>query len=134
MDAREREAIVRRSIDAWNSENWEDELRALWDPDGKVVAPEGWPERGEFEGWSAMVEQWRRIKGSWASEHVEVDALRSVDDRVLADLRWILRGEASGAPFEAEVAFVCEFKGDRLVRMEYFLDREAARTAAEEGR
>jgi ketosteroid isomerase-like protein len=134
MDAKERETLVRRSIDAWNSDDWEEGLRAIWDPEGRIVAPEGWPESGTFEGWSAMLDQWRRIKDSWATEQVEIEELRSVGDRVLADLRWKLRGEASGAPVEVEVAFVCEFRGARLVRMEYFLERDAARRAVEETR
>ena len=134
MDARGRESLVRRSIDAWNSENWEEELRRIWDPEGAIIAPKRWPEAGEFRGWPAMVEQWRRIKGSWAVERVELDGLRSIGDRVVADLRWMLQGEASGAPLEVEVAFLCEFNDGRLARMQYFLDREAARRAAEEGR
>ena len=134
MDAKEREALVRRSIDAWNSENWEEELREIWDPEGVIIAPKRWPEAGEFRGWSAMVEQWRRIKGSWAVERVEMVGLRSVGDRAVADVRWTLQGDASGAPLEVEVAFLCEFAGDRLVRMQYFLDRDAAHRAAEAGR
>ena len=93
MDPAEREALVRRSVDAWNADDWEDQLRAIWSPDGTIVSPEGWPESGEFTGWPAMLEQWRRIRGSWAEERVEV-GLESIGDRVLGDLHWTLRGEA----------------------------------------
>jgi hypothetical protein len=131
MDSVDREALVRRSIDAWNADDWEDQLAAIWSPDGTIVAPEGWPEAGEFRGWPAMLEQWRRIKGSWAEDRVEVIELESIADRVLAQLRWILQGEASGAPLEVNAWLVAESEGDRLSRMTYFLDRESARTAAE---
>ncbi|HEY6771692.1 MAG TPA: nuclear transport factor 2 family protein [Solirubrobacterales bacterium] len=131
MDPAEREALVRRSVDAWNADDWEGRLGAIWSPDGTIVSPEGWPESGEFTGWPAMLEQWRRIKGSWAEERVEVIGLDSIGDRVLADLHWTLRGEASGAPLEVDVTTVCEFEGERLSKMTYFLDRESALLAAE---
>jgi ketosteroid isomerase-like protein len=127
----DREALVQRSIDAWNSDDWEEQLRALWSPDGVIVSPEGWPESGEFESWPAMVEQWRRVKGSWAEERVDVIELESIGDRVLAQLCWTMRGDMSGAPLEVDVAIVCEVSGGRLSRMAYFLDRQTARTAAE---
>jgi hypothetical protein len=61
VDFQEREAILRASLDGWNSPEWETELRRIWDPEGAVVAPEGWPESGTFAGWDAMIEQWRRL-------------------------------------------------------------------------
>jgi len=42
-----------------------------------------------------------------------------------------MQGEASGAPLEVDVSIVCEFRGERLSRMAYFLDPESARAAAE---
>lgn len=131
MDSAERESLVRRSIDAWNADDWENQLSAIWSPEGTIVSPEGWPESGEFRGWPAMLEQWRRIKGAWAEDRVEVVELESIGDRVLGSLRWALQGEASGAPLEVDVAILCEFEGERLSKMTYFLDRESARATAE---
>ena len=131
MDSGEREELVRRSIEAWTSEDWEQALSELWSPTGVIVAPEGWPESGTFEGWEAMVEQWRRIKDSWAEERIEEVSVQSVDDRVLAEFRWSLRGEASGAPLEVQGWILCEFDGERLSKMTYFLDGDEARGAAE---
>jgi ketosteroid isomerase-like protein len=132
MDSADREALLRRSLDAWNADDWEEQLNAIWSADGTIVAPEGWPEVGEFRGWPAMLEQWRRIKGSWAEERVELLELESIGDRILAQVRWTMRGEASGAPLQVDVALVCEARDDRLTKMAYFLDREAARAEAEE--
>jgi ketosteroid isomerase-like protein len=133
MDADQREAVARRSVEAWNADDWEEELKKLWKPDGAIVAPEGWPESGTFEGWSAMVAEWARIKDSWAVERAEAIEVESIRDRVLARVHWTTRGDASGAPLESEVYFVCEFDQDRISRMAYFLDREEARAAAEAG-
>jgi hypothetical protein len=131
MDAGGREALVRRSIEAWNDNDWEDRLRAIWSTDGTIVSPEGWPESGEFRGWPAMLEQWRRIKGAWAEDRVDVVELESIGDRVLGYLHLTLRGDASGALLDVDVAILCEFEGERLSKMTYFLDRETARTTAE---
>jgi ketosteroid isomerase-like protein len=131
MNSADREELVRRSVDAWNSDDWEEQLETIWSPDGAIVVPEGWPEAGEFRGWVAMVDQWRRLKGSWAEEQVEVVELESSGDRVLAQILWTMRGEASGAPLQVEGAMVCEARDDRLTKMTYFLDRGAARAEAE---
>lgn len=130
MDFQAREAIVRASVEDWNSAEWEKGLNRIWDPEGVVVAPEGWPEAGTFRGWEAMVQQWRRIKDSWAEEHVEFRSVQPAGEGALADVTWLLRGEASGAPLQVEVWILCEFKGARLSKMSYFLDGEAARAAA----
>ncbi len=131
MDPRDREAIVRRSTEAWNSDNWEERLREVWDPDGLIVAPEGWPEAGTFAGWDAMVGQWRRIMETWAEDHVELISAEPVGDALLGGVRWTLQGEASGAPLEVQAWILCEFRQNRLAKMAYFLDEAAARAAAE---
>jgi hypothetical protein len=130
MDFREKEAVVRASIEGWNSEEWEEGLGAIWHPDGVIVPPEGWPEAGMRVGWEAMVDQWRRIKDSWAEEHVELLTVRPAGEAVLAEIHWTMRGEASGAPLQVEAWILCEFAGGLLSRMTYFLDRESAQTAA----
>jgi hypothetical protein len=128
----DREALVRRSIEGWNADDWEERLSAIWSLDGVIVAPAGWPEAGEFKGWPAMVAQWRRIKDSWHEEHVELISTETIGERVLASIHWVMRGEASGAPLDVDASIICEFKGDRLSKMAYFLDHETARAEAEE--
>jgi hypothetical protein len=123
------ESAFRRSIEAWNQNDWET-LESLWKPDGHIIAPEGWPEPGKREGWIEIREQFDRIKDSWMEEHVEVLAMRPIGERLLADIRWIVRGEASGAPLEVDMWMLCDFEGGRFSAIEYFLDRDAARAAA----
>jgi ketosteroid isomerase-like protein len=129
----DRETLVRHSVEAWNADDF-GQLESLWRNDGTIVSPEGWPEAGTFEGWDALVAQWRRIKDSWEEEHVELLSTETVGERVLASARWMMRGEASGAPLEVQVWMVYGFSGDRIRRIEYFLDERAARAALEERR
>ncbi|HEY6654580.1 MAG TPA: nuclear transport factor 2 family protein [Solirubrobacterales bacterium] len=134
MDQADREELARRSIEAWNADDWEEGLAAIWSRDGLIVSPQGWPEAGEFKGLPAMVEQWRRIKDSWEEEHVELLAVESVGLRVLASVRWVMRGETSGAPLDVPAWMLFSFKGGRISRIEYFLDESGARAAVEEVR
>jgi ketosteroid isomerase-like protein len=124
--------LVRRSIEGWNENDWE-ALESLWDPEGEIVAPEGWPEAGTFRGWDQLMDQWRRVKDAWTEERADVHKVTPLGDRMLAEGVWTMRGEASGAPLEVELGMVYDFRGGRISRIQYFLDREAARVAAEEG-
>jgi ketosteroid isomerase-like protein len=131
MDAEEREALVRRSIDGWNAADWEDKLRAIWRDDGEIVSPEGWPESGTFRGMEEMLQQWRRVKGSWADERVELIETESIGDQVLGHVRWSMKGESSGAPLNVDAWILTDFKDGRLSRMQYMFDEESARAAVE---
>jgi hypothetical protein len=124
--------LVRRSVDAWNSSHWEEGLGSIWDPEGEIVAPEGWPEAGVRSGWPALLDQWRRIKDSWAEEHLELRSVSPYGDRLLAEGLWTLKGEASGVPLEVEAWLLYDFRGERISRIEYFIDREAAMAAVGE--
>jgi ketosteroid isomerase-like protein len=124
--------VFRRSIEAWNASDWET-LESLWNPDGEIESPEGWPETGTFHGWPAIREQLERVKGSWAEEHVEAVAVKEVPAGLLADLHWTMRGDASGAALEVEMWMLSEFRNGLFARATYFLDREAAETAAGDG-
>jgi ketosteroid isomerase-like protein len=127
------EAVLRRSIEMWNKDDWE-ALEALWDPEGAIVAPTGWPEPGPRHGWTEIREQFGRIKDSWTKEQVEVLSVTDhAEERLLARVRWTVKGEASGAPLSTDMWMLCDFRDGLFTRIQYFLDREAAEAAAEEG-
>jgi hypothetical protein len=75
--------------------------------------------------------QWHRIKDSWKEERVEVLSMESAGDRILASIRWVVRGEASGAPLDVLMWMVFGFRGDRISRIDYFLDESAAHASLE---
>jgi ketosteroid isomerase-like protein len=133
IEVEQKMELVRRSIDAWNASDWEKGLGSIWDPAGEIVAPEGWPEAGTFEGWPALVDQWRRIKDSWTEDHVELRSVRQVGNRLLAEVLWAMKGEASGAPLEVEAWMLYDFRGERISKIQYFIDRETAMAAVDEG-
>jgi ketosteroid isomerase-like protein len=128
----EEESVLRRSIEAWNEDDYET-LESLWSPDGEIVPPEGWPEPATPSGWPAIKEQFLRIKDSWTEERADLMTVEPIGNRILGHLRWSVRGEASGAPLEVAMWMLCDFDGRRFTRIRYFLDERAARQAAEEG-
>ena len=41
-----------------------------WHPDSWITGPEGWPERGPFEGRAAVLGQFRRLAADWGEHRV----------------------------------------------------------------
>ena len=121
--------IVRRATEAWNRDDW-DALRALYDDDVVIVAPEEWPEAGTFSGWAVVREQFERLKESWEEERIEQDELLDLGDRVLALDRWVARGKGSGLEIETHGGNLLTLRGGKIARIEFFLDRSEARRAA----
>jgi ketosteroid isomerase-like protein len=124
--------LVRRSIEAWNRDDW-DALEAVWHADGEIVAPPGWPEPGVFSGWPAVRRQFERLKESWSDEHIELASLTTLDRTVLAQVRWRGHGEASGLDLDLEVWMVNFVRGGKLSRVEYHFDEDAARASTAGG-
>jgi ketosteroid isomerase-like protein len=127
-----REEIVERSFEAFDNGDWE-LLESLWELDSEIIGPQPWPETGLISGRPAVMAQFQRLKDSWSSSRLEVISHRSSGDRLCTHFRWDVRGEASGLSSETEMWMVSDFRGDRYIRAQYFMD-EAAATAAFEGK
>ena len=122
---------MERSFEAFDEGNWE-LLESLWDPDCEVVGPAEWPESGRFSGRQAVLAQFQRLKESWSASKLEAISHRSSGDRLCTSFRWVVRGEASGISSETEMWMVADFRGDRYIRAQYFMDEAAATVALEE--
>jgi SnoaL-like domain len=69
-----------------------------WHPDSWITGPEGWPERGPFEGRDAVLGQFRRLAADWGEHRVsEIQVVADRADWVVVTFRWEVRGERSGA-------------------------------------
>lgn len=122
--------VVRRSFEAWNANDWP-ALEAAYDPDVVVDPPEGWPEGEVAHGWEAVRAQFVRLKEAWQDERVQVDEVEEVDDRVLAQFRWVAQGKASGVDVADALWGLFTVRDGRIVRLKYFLSRPSAVAAAE---
>jgi ketosteroid isomerase-like protein len=122
------EAVVLRGVEAWNANDW-NALEAITSPDVVVVAPEGWPESGEFVGWPAARRQFERLKDSWSEERVEIIGIESTGDWVLLHCRWTGKGQGSGLDFDFDTWMAVLVREGMQARIEYFLDEAPARRA-----
>lgn len=126
------EEAVLAWTEAWNAKDW-NAMKGVFDPDAEVVAPPGWPEAGEFRGWPAVRDQFKRLIDAWTEERTEVVSLEAIGDVVVYHGRWLGRGDASGLPLDLEFWCVCDTRHGRLTRVRYFFDGEHARAVAVEG-
>ena len=110
--------VVLGQWDAWNDGDLDRWARA-WDSEGIVVAPEGWPEGQVERGLDAWRRQAQRLRDTWAEARIEVDEIRDVKDRVVARIRYVTIGAATGIPFETPMGVVL-FLNERKITRAYF--------------
>ncbi len=104
-------------------------MAALADPDVEWVVARQHPAADTHRGREAIMaylEDWRQTmpEMSYEAEEVVEDA-----DRVLAVGRLRGAGLGSGADVEVRIATIATFEGNRVVRVEEFLDPDEARAA-----
>ena len=111
-------AIVLDQWEAWSAGDLERWGQAH-DPGVTVVAPRDWPE-GEVEpGLEAWRSQAERLRDTWAEARIEVDEIWDVEDRVLAQYRYVTVGRDTGITFETPLAVVY-FLRERKITRAYF--------------
>jgi ketosteroid isomerase-like protein len=121
--------VVRRALDAWNRNDWS-QLESVNDPDAVIVAPEGWPEGGEFEGWDAIRRQFERLKEAWSEEQIDAESVEAIgDETVLVRGHWRAHGGVSGLDADFEMWVVYTVRGGRIVRTDFCLSEDAAEAA-----
>jgi ketosteroid isomerase-like protein len=119
--SRENVELVRAVFDAWNNGSLEDVLPFA--AEGiEWVEVEGLP-GGDFRGKARFHSMLQSLFESWEHYRLEPEDVRPVDsDRVVAILREIGRGRASGAPVESRWGYVMTIHDGRLSRVEAYRD------------
>jgi ketosteroid isomerase-like protein len=113
--SRENVEVVLGQWDAWNDGNL-DRWAQAWDCEVVVTAPQGWPEGPVERGLDAWRRQAQRLRDTWAEARVEVDEIRDVRDRVLAQFRYVTLGADTGIPFETPMAVVFLLSERKITR------------------
>jgi hypothetical protein len=113
----------------WNAREFEQVTEAFGDD--SVFTPDPlWPEPGPFTGRQARAEL-LRVAAAWETLVLEIHSIETVGDTVLADVRWIARGVASGADVLQDFWFVCRFADDGSFRtLHAFFEERNARAEA----
>ena len=120
--------IVRR---LWEAADRRDTaaVLALYDPDVELdgtgfplVAQEGAVYRGH-EGLKKLFAEWRE---TWRDAEARLDEIIDAGDRVISIYTYSAHGRASGTPIKEEFATVSTIASGKVVRVQWFVGREAA--------
>ena len=127
----ERDAATARALyAAWNTGGVETMVADFWHPD--IVwydAPE-FPDSRTHRGRDAVAQLMRRHVAMVGHFQLAVVDVRPARQAVIAELAFEARGETSGLPMQTPLWHVLEFRDDRVIRCQMFLDGERARRAA----
>ena len=124
--------VVRRLTDVMDSEGFAAAFPVFLEaahPDVEWREDPAWPDSANYRG----IEQVREVildRMDTLDFDQRTEDLISVDDKVVALVRWSGRGRASGAQAEISMAIVYTVREQAITRLEFFLDRAEALRAA----
>jgi ketosteroid isomerase-like protein len=108
-----------------------DGMARLWHPDVRITGPEGWPERGPFEGRDAVLGQFRRLAADWGKHRIsDVDVVADRAGWVVLTFRWEVQGARSGVATATQMAAAYRVKDGRISEGHFRWERGEALEAA----
>ena len=107
-----------------------DGLVEFYDPDAFIVAPEGWPEGGRFEGRDAVMRQYERVQEEWESQSMRIERERAHGDWIVLEMVWDAEGKASGVGVEMRVVGAYRARAGKIAEARFFWNFDEALAAA----
>jgi ketosteroid isomerase-like protein len=127
--SQENVAMLHRAFDAFTRRD-----KAAWlelcDPNVELAAVADWPETDPIRGREAAWEFLVATDEPWEHGSYELAEVIDGDDRIVAHQRRDLRGKASSVEVEYDYWLVLTVRDGKALRLEWFVDREAALEAA----
>lgn len=123
-------AVVLKGIRLFEALDF-DGMARLWQPDVRITGPEGWPERGPFEGRNAVLGQFRRLAADWGRHRLsDLDVVADRADWVVLTYRWEVEGVRSGISTATPMAAAFRVERGRIGEAHFRWKREEALEAA----
>jgi ketosteroid isomerase-like protein len=123
--------LARAGIDAWNDRDldWlrENSTESFEFIPAVAATVEGGSVRG-VEGLARFLEE---VDESWESFRIEPGEFELIGETVLSRGRVIAKGRGSGLELDQPIGSVLAFEGEKVSRLQSFLDPDEARKAAE---
>jgi ketosteroid isomerase-like protein len=128
--SRENMENLRRGLDAFNRRD-KTAFVAVCDPQVENIPPREWPENAPIQGAEAIWDFFVGAQEAWDEGSYEfgelIDAGR---DKIVANQLREMRGKTSGASVAWSFWVVITFRDGRVLRWEWFADRDEALEAA----
>lgn len=123
--------LVRDFIAAGQRQDWR-RAAVLLDPDVEQHGTVGGLEEGQvYRGLSAMIREYESVDlEAWSERRLEPREFLHVDDLVVVLLHEYRRGRDSGVELEDDTAVVVTVRDGRIVRIQGYMDQDAALQAA----
>jgi ketosteroid isomerase-like protein len=114
------DAFARGDLETWDG---------LVDPEVEFIPEADWPE-AEIRGRDAVRDFLAIVEEPWEPGAYKVGEITESGDRVVGRMTRTLRGKASGIEVDYDYWIVATFRAGKLLRTEWFSDREQALEAA----
>ena len=124
--------LARLHIERWNA-NQLDGVFAIWDPEIVVLPDPYFPDSAELVGVDAARRFWldnARYSGAGGQGRLEIVEQHDLGDRCLMRVRQHVDAPASGIQSSYEWSFLTTARDGRVIRIEFFIDRDRGMTAA----
>jgi hypothetical protein len=122
--------IVRQFVEHWQRLDWEG-LTGLLDPDVEQVATVGGVEEGAvMHGLDEIRRDYEQVEETWEEHRIEPEQIIDAGERVVLFHREYHRGRSSGVELDLDAAVVFDLRDGRIVRIQGYMDRDAALKAA----
>jgi ketosteroid isomerase-like protein len=107
-------------------------LAELVDPQVELHGTVGGVQEGQvYRGIAEVIREYDVVDGeAWEERRIEPEKFLDVDDHVVVLFHEYRRGRGSGVELENDTAAVITVRDGRVVRLQGFMDRAAARKAA----
>jgi ketosteroid isomerase-like protein len=117
--------VVRGWYEAWNRRD-SAKMVELVHPDVVFHEPPEWPGAGEYHGIEAASEGLRRQHEAFRTYRMEVEDLIERGDLVLAGVREVFTGRASGVDVQRIFWHLWDIRDGRAARIDVFMERDQA--------
>jgi ketosteroid isomerase-like protein len=123
--------VVRAFLDASMRRDWT-RLAELVDPKVELHGTVGGVEEGRvYRGLAELIREYDEVDGeAWDERRLDPEEFLDAGDQVVVLLHEFRRGRGSGVEVEIDTAAVFRVCDGRVLRIQGFLDRAAAQSAA----
>ena len=123
--------LVRDFVEAGQRQDWK-KVGELIAPDVEMHGTVGGLGEGQvYSGLSEMKDEFETVdQEAWEERRLDPQGFRHVDDLVVVLLHEYRRGRGSGVELENDTAVVFEVRDGRIVRIQGYMDQDAALEAA----